>query len=96
MLTVGGCALVGVVLPYTPLAGPLGFVPLPASFLLILCAMIVTYLAVAEVGVAYFFRKRTGTAPLAHRRSRQHRRVHRLATRWSHAGPVPQPAGASS
>jgi Mg2+-importing ATPase len=94
MLTVGGCALVGVVLPYTPLAGPLGFVPLPASFLLILCAMIVTYLAVAEVGVAYFFRKRTGTAPLAHRRSRQHRRVHRLATRWS--GPVPQPAGASS
>ena len=96
LLTVTACALVGVILPYTPLAGPLGFVPLPASFLLILCAMIVTYLAVAEVGVAYFFRKRKGIAPLAHRRSRQHRRVHRVATRWSHAGPVPQRAGAAS
>ncbi len=96
IVTVGACALVGVVLPYTPLAGPLGFVPLPASFLLILCAMIVTYLAVAEVGVAYFFRHRTGTAPLAHERSRRNRRVHRFATRWSHAGPVPMRAGVAS
>jgi len=57
-LTVAG---VGVVLPYSPLADTLGFRPLPVAFLGILVLMIVTYLALAEVGKAYFFRRLKAT-----------------------------------
>jgi len=46
MLTVTALAVVssGVVLPWTPLAGPLGFEPLPATFLLFLAVATATYL----------------------------------------------------
>jgi Mg2+-importing ATPase len=40
---------VGVLLPFTPLAGPLGFVPLPPGFFLFLGGATVTYLALVEV-----------------------------------------------
>jgi Mg2+-importing ATPase len=39
---------VGVLLPYSPLAGLLGFTPLPASYLLFLVGVAVTYLALVE------------------------------------------------
>ncbi|MBA2679583.1 MAG: magnesium-translocating P-type ATPase [Ktedonobacteraceae bacterium] len=39
----------GFVLPYTPLAGPLGFTPLPALYFLFLAGMIVSYLLLVEV-----------------------------------------------
>jgi Mg2+-importing ATPase len=39
----------GVVLPFTPLAGPLGFVPLPAAFFAFLAGTTATYLALVEV-----------------------------------------------
>jgi Mg2+-importing ATPase len=42
-------ALAAVVLPYTPLAGPLGFVPLPASFLAFIASATVTYLGLVEL-----------------------------------------------
>ncbi len=90
ILTVVGCAVVGFVLPFTPLRGVLRFVALPVSFLLILVGMIVTYLALAEAGKARFFRPKKGAAPVREARSRQHRRIHRLATRWSHPAPVPE------
>jgi Mg2+-importing ATPase len=41
--------LVGVLLPFTPLAGPLGFVPLPPGFFLFLGAVTFTYLGLVEV-----------------------------------------------
>lgn len=39
----------GFVLPYTPLAGPLGFTPLPALYFLFLAGMIVGYLLLVEL-----------------------------------------------
>jgi Mg2+-importing ATPase len=40
--------LVGLLLPFTPLAAPLGFVPLPASFFVFLAVATLTYLALVE------------------------------------------------
>jgi Mg2+-importing ATPase len=49
-LTAGVLAVVaaGLALPYTPLAGPLGFVPLPAGYLLFVAAMTAAYLVLVE------------------------------------------------
>ncbi|MEO7021132.1 MAG: magnesium-translocating P-type ATPase [Ktedonobacteraceae bacterium] len=41
--------VVGFVLPFTPLAGPLGFTPLPALYFLFLAGMIVSYLLLVEL-----------------------------------------------
>jgi len=41
--------VVGFVLPYSPLAGPLGFTPLPALYFLFLAGMIVSYLLLVEL-----------------------------------------------
>ena len=52
-----GCAALGVAIPYIgPLARLFGFQALPLSFLAVLAVMIVTYLALAQIGVALFFR----------------------------------------
>jgi Mg2+-importing ATPase len=40
--------LTGLLLPYTPLAGPLKFVPLPAGYLLFVAGATVAYLALVE------------------------------------------------
>jgi Mg2+-importing ATPase len=40
---------IGMVLPYTPLARPLGFTPLPGLYFLFLLAMIVTYLLLVDM-----------------------------------------------
>jgi Mg2+-importing ATPase len=40
---------VGIALPFSPLAGPLGFVPLPPLFFLILALFTLTYLALVEL-----------------------------------------------
>ncbi len=39
----------GILLPYTPLAGPLGFTPLPPLYYLFLTGMMVTYLLLVEL-----------------------------------------------
>ena len=49
---------IGIALPYSPLAHALGFRTLPVLFLAILAAMVVTYLALAEAGIAWFYRSR--------------------------------------
>ncbi len=56
LVTTLAVVLVGLALPYSPLAHTLGFRALPWSFLIILLAMIATYLALAELGKAYFYR----------------------------------------
>jgi Mg2+-importing ATPase len=80
------CVLVGVALPFSPLAGVLGFTSLPIGFLAILVVMIVTYLALVEAGKARFFRPEKGTRPLAVPRTHLQRRILRLGTRWVRAG----------
>jgi Mg2+-importing ATPase len=78
------CAIVGAILPFSPLADLLGFRALPASFLAILILMIGTYLALVELAKRYFFAPPSAKRPLAARRKRSERRVHRVVTRWSH------------
>jgi P-type Mg2+ transporter len=48
---------IGIILPYTPLAGPLGFTPLPGLFFLFLAAMIITYLLLVEVVKRWLMRR---------------------------------------
>ena len=48
--------LVGIGLPYSPLAHVLGFRTLPLLFLAILAAMTATYLGLAELGKSFFYR----------------------------------------
>ncbi len=78
------CVGVGVALPYSPLAGVLGFEALPLAFLAVLSLMVVTYLALVELGKYVFF-TRLGQAarPLAMRPTHRERRVQRRAAGWS-------------
>ncbi|HEX2912368.1 MAG TPA: magnesium-translocating P-type ATPase [Chloroflexia bacterium] len=48
-LTVIGVVTVGILLPYTPLAGLMGFVALPASYYLFMAGFTLTYLLLVEV-----------------------------------------------
>ncbi len=43
--------------PYTPLAGPFGFQPLPLEFLLLLALVLFLYISAAEVAKIIFYRK---------------------------------------
>lgn len=51
-----GIAVIGAVLPATPLAGELGFSPLPPLFFLALAVMVIGYLVLIEVGKRLFYR----------------------------------------
>jgi Mg2+-importing ATPase len=56
LATTLGVVTVGIAIPYSPLAHPLGFQPLPLLFLVILSGMTVTYLGLVELGKRFFFR----------------------------------------
>jgi P-type Mg2+ transporter len=58
-------ALIGVILPFSPLAATLGFVPLPGAYFVFLGGVTVTYLVLVEVVKRRLMRKLlgTGTAP---------------------------------
>jgi Mg2+-importing ATPase len=49
--------IVGVVLPYSPLAGILGFEPLPAAYFLFLSGVTLTYLVLVELAKRYLLRR---------------------------------------
>ena len=89
------CAAVGVALPYIePFARLFGFEALPLSFLAVLVGMIVTYLALAQIGVALFFKPQGGRS-LARAIGRHERDIRRRASRWHiwpHGTPPPPPA----
>jgi Mg2+-importing ATPase len=57
-LLVATLSVVGLtlLLPYTPLALPLGFVPLPPLFLVALLCIVVGYVVAAEVAKKVFYR----------------------------------------
>src|SRR6266571_5023527 len=81
-----GCVTLGAVLPFTPLAEPLGFEALPAAFFVVLVLMVAAYLTLVEYGKSWFFRHQP--TPVRLRRPSRERRVHRRAARWSHAIPL--------
>jgi P-type Mg2+ transporter len=56
-ITTISTVLVGALLPYTPVASDLGFVPLPAAYFLILVAMTATYLLLVELGKRRLMRR---------------------------------------
>jgi Mg2+-importing ATPase len=53
----GLVVLLTLALPYSPLAGPLGFKPLPPLYLLAIAAIVVTYVASAELVKRWFYRR---------------------------------------
>ncbi len=52
-ITTIAIVVVGVILPYSPLAGVLGFEPLPAGYFLFLTAASLTYLVLVEIAKRY-------------------------------------------
>jgi Mg2+-importing ATPase len=83
------CALIGAVLPLSPLAHVLGFATLPLRFFLILFGMILTYLGLVEMAKVRFYARqdRPRRAPLT-TAQRKDRRLHRRAHRFvAHTGP---------
>ncbi len=77
---------VGIALPYSPLAGVLGFQPLPVAFLAVVIGLILVYLLLVEAAKRLFFATATEREP-RRRRAAAHR-VHRRAGRFSHPGPL--------
>ena len=57
-IAVIGIVVIGMVLPYTPLAGPLGFTPLSPLFFLYLIVATGTYLLLVEIGKRVLMRRR--------------------------------------
>jgi Mg2+-importing ATPase len=53
VITTVAIVIVGVSLPYSPLAGVLGFEPLPAAYFLFLTSATLTYLALVEMAKRY-------------------------------------------
>ena len=77
---------VGAVLPFTPLAKPLGFTSLPISFFLVLLGLIGTYLALAELGKRWFYASldaRAARVQPVGRRPHIERRAHKRAARFT-------------
>jgi P-type Mg2+ transporter len=83
-----GSVTAGVLLPFTPIARLFGFVTPPSALLAVLAAMVVVYMALVEVGKAFFFRR---LPPIAHspmsgwELAPAVRNVARFASRWSSA-----------
>ncbi|HEV7185644.1 MAG TPA: magnesium-translocating P-type ATPase [Leifsonia sp.] len=76
-----GVVAVGALLPFSPLAGVLGFTPIPLPFFLALVGMIVAYLVLVELAKAWFFARAAQSpagAPVR-RRGFEHRVVRRAA-----------------
>jgi len=63
LLATLGVVVLTVSLPYTPLAGPLGFVPLPPLFLAFVAGVVALYVVAAEATKAVFYRHAAGARP---------------------------------
>jgi P-type Mg2+ transporter len=100
LITPTACALIGAVLPFTPLAGLLGFASLPISFFLLLLGMIATYLLLVEIAKRRFYAVQAQPRrPRPTQQQRHQRHLQRRAARFIHhptrpprrgrAGPAP-------
>jgi Mg2+-importing ATPase len=81
LLVPTAAALAGAVLPYTGLAGLLGFTPLPMAFFLLLTGLTAVYLVLAELVKAWFYRKHRAAPPTAYVQ-RAERQIRRRAARF--------------
>jgi Mg2+-importing ATPase len=78
---------IGCWLPYSPVAGVLGFTPLPTPFFLALVGLVVLYLVLVETAkVVYYARLSGPRAPAVRRRAYRHR-VARRAARFTTRSP---------
>lgn len=81
-----------ILLPYTPLADPLGFTPLPASYLPIVATLVVAYLALVEATKRALFTPgdllRPAPPPAAPAVRHVHRRAARFTTTARRSHPV--------
>jgi Mg2+-importing ATPase len=75
--------VVGMMLPYLPFGSDLGFTHLPLRYYPILVGLVIAYLALVEIMKGVFYARHPAGAPLAERRPRSIRRVHRRAARFS-------------
>src|SRR5207302_7403466 len=83
------CAVIGAILPFSPLADILGFTTLPISFFLILIGMIATYLVLVEIAKSRFYAAHAHPRRAALTHEQRHaRRVARRAARFVHHAPV--------
>jgi Mg2+-importing ATPase len=90
------CAVIGAILPFTPLAHFLGFTALPVSFFLILVGMIVAYLVLVEAAKSRFYAARPQPQrPALTAEQRRHRHIARRAERFTrrHIVHLPRTAG---
>ncbi|MGA7987576.1 MAG: magnesium-translocating P-type ATPase [Candidatus Dormiibacterota bacterium] len=85
------CALIGAVVPFTPVAGILGFSRLPFVFFLLLLAMIATYLLLVEITKIAFYAShpRPFAKPPTSRAERLRRRIARRAGHFTRHGAAP-------
>ena len=79
---------IGALIPQSPLNSTLGFAPLPPAFFAVLVGFVLAYLLCVEVAKWFFFRVHAPTTEEPLQRAREHR-IHRIASRWSHHGPLP-------
>jgi Mg2+-importing ATPase len=88
LLVPTGAALIGAALPYTGLAGLLGFTPLPTAFFLLLFALVVVYLLLVELAKSQFYRVHPhGPRAATTHAQRLERRIRRRASRFIHHPP---------
>jgi Mg2+-importing ATPase len=81
LLAALGVVAVGAILPATPAAHALGFRPLPGPFFVALVLMVLSYLALIELGKRWFFRATPTPGP--HRHRTHGHRVRRRAARFT-------------
>ncbi|HEY8282328.1 MAG TPA: magnesium-translocating P-type ATPase, partial [Leifsonia sp.] len=78
---------VGTWLPYSPIAAPLGFTPLPAPFFLALVGMVIAYLVLVEVTKLWYYARLSAPRATAVRRRGYQHRVGRRASRFTALSP---------
>lgn len=68
-MSIGAVALLGIALPYLPVAGLLGFTPLPARFYVMLIVLTIAYLTVVERAKAFVIQRWLPSSPTGCRSS---------------------------
>ena len=78
---------VGTWLPYSPIAAPLGFTPLPAPFFLALVGMVLAYLVLVEAAKVWYYARLSAPHAVPLRRRGYRHRVARRAARFTARSP---------